>query len=236
MGFLLLEGGHEFKDGMKPADERALAVGGGHSARIRIIPAAAAPDNNDLRAGANGVAWFRSLGSLDVHSVPIIDRASANQAELARELEDARFIFILGGFTRYLAETLAGSRAGDAMRAAHRGGAVIGGSSAGAMVLCEHYYDQTSSQVMPGLNLLPGCCVLPHHNTFGKKWAPRLNRHLPGAVLLGIDEETGMLNDGPADEWTVYGKGTVTVYEPNGKTVFRHGQRFALPIKVKDFL
>ena len=48
---------------------------------------------------------------------------------------------MLGGFTRYLAETLAGSRAWQAMRNAHRDGAVIGGSSAGAMVLCESYFD-----------------------------------------------------------------------------------------------
>ena len=230
MGFVLLEGGNEFCAGMAAADERVIAVGGGRAAPIRIIPAAAAPDNNDLRAGANGVAWFKGIGAGDVRSLPVIDRASANQSELAKELEAARVVFMLGGFTRYLAETLAGSRAWEAILTAYRAGAVIGGSSAGAMVLCEHYFDQASQQVLPGLNLLPGCCVLPHHNTFGKNWAPRLNRLLPNPLLLGIDEETGLLNDGPAGEWTVYGKGAVTVYEPNGKTVLHHGQWFVLPI------
>jgi len=230
MGFVLLEGGNEFCAGMAAADERVIAVGGGRAAPIRIIPAAAAPDNNDLRAGANGIAWFKSLGAGDVRSLPVIDRASADQPKLAKELESARIVFMLGGFTRYLAETLAGSRAWEAIRTAYRAGAVIGGSSAGAMVLCEHYFDQASQQVLPGLNLLPGCCVLPHHNAFGKNWAPRLNRLLPNALLLGIDEETGLLNDGPAGEWTVYGKGAVTVYEPNGKTVLHHGQWFVLPI------
>jgi cyanophycinase len=129
-----------------------------------------------------------------------------------------------------LAETLAGSRAWEAMRNAFSAGAVIGGSSAGAMVLCEHCFDPASQQVMPGLNLLPGCCVLPHHNTFGKSWAPRLALLLPGATLLGIDEETGLLNDGPAGEWTVFGKGAVTVYYRSGQTVFKHGRRFVLPI------
>jgi cyanophycinase len=116
------------------------------------------------------------------------------------------------------------------MRIAYNTGAVIGGSSAGAMVLCEHYFDQASGQVMPGLNLLPGYCVLPHHDTFGKSWVPRLTRLLPDACLLGIDEETGLLNDGPAGEWTVYGKGAVTVYSSSGQTVLIHGQRFVLPI------
>jgi cyanophycinase len=234
MGFILLEGGREFGRGMKPADERAMAVGGGRTARIRIIPAAAAPDDNDRRAGANGVAWFRSLGAADVRSLPVIDRASADQPELAMELEAAGLVFMLGGFTRYLAETLAGSRTWEAMKTAHRAGAVIAGSSAGAMVLCEHYYDQASGKAMPGLNLLPGCCVMPHHDTFGRNWAPRLKQLLPDALLLGIDEETGLLNDGSAGEWTVYGRGTVTVYEPSGKAVSHHGQQLWLPDAVQD--
>jgi cyanophycinase-like exopeptidase len=71
--------------------------------------------------------------------------------------------------------------------------------------------------------------VLPHHATFGKRWAPRLVRLVPEALLVGIDEETGLLNDGPAGEWTVYGKGVVTVYEPYRQTVFHHGERFLLP-------
>jgi cyanophycinase len=116
------------------------------------------------------------------------------------------------------------------MRNAFRAGAVIGGSSAGAMVLCEHYFDQTSQQIMSGLGLLKACCVLPHHNAFGKNWAPRINQLRPNALLLGIDEETGLLNDGPSGEWTVYGKGAVTVYSSRGQTVLIPGQQLVLPI------
>jgi cyanophycinase len=234
MGFVLLEGGSEFRPGMAAADERALAAGGGRTASIRIIPAAAAPDHNDQRAGANGVSWFQGLGAIDVRALPIIDRSSADQTELARELESARVIFMLGGFPRYLAETLAGSRAWEAMKVAHRTGAVIGGSSAGAMVLCEHYFDPASGQVLPGLNLLPGPCLLPHHDTFGKTWAAFVARLLPRALLIGIDEETGLLNDGPAGGWMVYGQGAVTVYEPGGQTVFRHGDRLMQPIAARN--
>jgi cyanophycinase len=213
-----------------------MALAGGRAAPIRIIPAAAAPDRNDRQAGANGVAWFQGLGADNVRSVPVIDRASADQPELARELESAGFVFMLGGFTRYLAETLADSRVLEAMRIAHRAGAVIGGSSAGAMVLCEHYFDQESGQALPGLNFLPNCCVLPHHDRFGKNWAPALERMLPGVPLLGIDEETGLLTDGPAGAWTVYGKGTVTLYGPHGRSIFHHGQRLAPSSEDEDGL
>jgi len=236
MGFILLEGGSEFNAGMAAADERAMAVCGGQAQPVRIIPAAAAPDNNHTRAAANGVNWFQGLGATDVRAIDIIDRASADRPDLAREIERARLVFMLGGFTRYLAETLSESLAWLAMVSAYRDGAVIGGSSAGAMVLCEHYFDPNSGKVLPGLNLLPKMCVLPHHDTFGKDWAPRLTRLLPGALLIGIDEETGLLNDGPEGQWTVYGKGAVTVYEPDNRAVFQHGQRFVLPIAVRDHL
>jgi cyanophycinase len=229
MGYVLLEGGSEFTAGMAAADERAMALAGGCAASIRIVPAAAAPDDNHERAGANGVGWFQSLGAADVRSIPIIDRASADRPELAKELETTKMVFMLGGFTRYLAETLASSRAWQAMVAAHRTGAVIAGSSAGAMVLCEHYFDQASGQVLPGLNLVPGSCVLPHHNSFGHRWQRNLSDILPDTLLIGIDEETGMLNDAPGGRWTVYGKGAVTLYFGGTKTVLHHGHFFDLP-------
>jgi cyanophycinase len=211
-----------------------MAAAGGHACPVRIIPAAAAPDDNDLRAGANAVAWFQGLGATDVRALPITDRGSAGQPGIARELEAAGVVFMLGGFTRHLAETLEGSPAWEAIKSAHRAGAVIGGSSAGAMVMCEFYFDPASGKVLPGLNLLPKMCVLPHHDTFGQDWAPRLARLLPGAILIGIDEETGLLNDGPRGQWTVYGRSVVTLYEPEGQAVFRHGQRLVLPVEVND--
>src|SRR5437879_10015760 len=77
-GYLLLEGGAEFGGQMAVPDRRALELAGGFESRISIIPTAAAPDNNFLRAGNNGVRWFRSLGATHVESLPVIDTASAN--------------------------------------------------------------------------------------------------------------------------------------------------------------
>jgi cyanophycinase len=229
MGFILLEGGSEFTAGMAAADERAMALCGGRTQPVRIIPAAAAPDNNHAAAAANGVGWFQGLGAADVRAVDIIDRASADRPDLAREIERARLVFVLGGFTRYLAETLSESLAWLAMVSAHRAGAVIAGSSAGAMVLCEHYFDPGSGTTLRGLNLVPGACVLPHHHRFGRSWAAKLAPLLPGIVLIGIDEETGLLNDGPEGQWTVYGTGAVTLYRRGSQTVYHHGQDFDLP-------
>lgn len=76
------------------------------------------------------------------------------------------------------------------MLTAYRSGAVIAGSSAGAMVLYEYYYDPVSSRVLKGLNLVERICILPHHNMYAKDWVPQLQKQLPDSILFGIDEET----------------------------------------------
>lgn len=212
MGILLLEGGAEFGGRMSEPDLRAIELAGGPDAPIRIIPAAAAPDNNHVRAGNNGVRWFKSLGARDVEVGFAIDAVSANDAAIASALREARLIYLLGGFPRHLGETLLHSRAWQAALDAYESGAVVGGSSAGAMVLCEHYYDPYEHKVLEGLNLISNACVLPHHNNAGRSWADMLSQQLPGSLLIGIDEATGMLQE--AGAWTVYGGGVVTLYEP----------------------
>jgi cyanophycinase len=226
MGYLLLEGGAEFGGRMREPDLRAIELAGGFNAPIRIIPTAAAPDHNHQRAGNNGIRWFQSLGAKDVGSLPLIDKASANEGNIARSLREAKLIYMLGGFTGYLGETLKGSAAWQAVVEAYAAGAVVAGSSAGAMVMCELYYDPSRGQVMEGLNLLPNSIVLPHHNTFGKSWASRL-LEISEVTLIGIDEETGMLDDG-AGTWTVHGGGNVTLYRSGQVEIHTSGKSFSV--------
>ena len=232
-GYLLLEGGAEFGGKMAEPDRRAMTLAGGVDAQISIIPTAAAPDDNYRRAGDNGVNWFKGLGATRVEWLPIIDRASAGDVRNANTLFRSRLIYMLGGFTGYLGETLKGSVCEDAMRRAYDGGAVIAGSSAGAMVMCQYYFDPGRGKVVEGLNFLPNTCVLPHHNTFGKGWAARLTLLLPDVVLLGIDERTGMIDDGGdrgdagrKTAWRVYGQGAVTIYRHGQPTIHGAGKMF----------
>ena len=224
MGTLLLEGGAEFGGAMREPDTRAIEMAGGTHVSIRIIPTAAAPDKNHLRAGNNGIRWFRSLGATNVEPVLLINKESADDFEIAGTLRAAKLIYMLGGFTHYLGQTLKDSLAWKSVLGAWNDGAVIAGSSAGAMVLCEYYFDPGRSKVEKGLNLVPNACVLPHHNTFGKGWADKLKTLLPGVTLLGIDEYTGMLTGGAA--WQVLGGGAVTVYHGDEVDVYASGQRF----------
>lgn len=228
MGYLLLEGGAEFGRQMSVPDRRAIELAGGPDAPIRIIPTAAAPDKNHIRAGNNGVNWFKSLGAKDVISLNLIDTASANDQSIAASLREARLIYLLGGFPGYLGQTLKNSAAWQAALEAYQHGAVIAGSSAGAMVLCRFYYDPNSGRVLEGLGLVDNALVLPHHNAFGRDWAPRLLSKLPGVTLLGIDERTGLLDDGYGENWSVLGWGAATLYSGNETKIHRAGESFSI--------
>jgi len=228
MGYLLLEGGAEFGGRMRDPDLRAIELAGGFNAPLRILPTAAAPDDNHRRAGSNGVRWFESLGARDVISLPLIDKKSANDEAIAQSLREAKLIYLLGGFTHYLGQTLKNSLGWQAAMEAFENGAVIAGSSAGAMVMCGFYFDPYEEQIHEGLNLVPNSLVLPHHNTFGKNWAPRLLKQIPSVMLIGIDEQTGMINDGENRMWTVHGAGAVTLYREGRVETYKAGKSFSI--------
>jgi cyanophycinase len=229
MGYILLEGGAEFGGDLEAADLRGLELAGGLNVPVSIIPAAAAPANDHQNAGNNGVKWFRSLGATNVTALPLIDRKSADDHGLVEILRHSRMIYMLGGSPHYLEQCLRGSASWQAMLTAYEIGAVLGGSSAGAMVLCEHYYDPFQEKVYKGLGLLLGTCVIPHFDTFGQSWLDRLLKLLPDTIFIGIDEQTGVLNGDSKSLWQVYGKGTVTLSWSNEKSTFGLGQSFELP-------
>jgi cyanophycinase len=228
MGYILLEGGAEFGGRMRDPDLKAIELAGGFSAPIRIIPTAAAPDNNHQRAGNNGIRWFQSLGGKDVSAVPLLSKIRADDKNIAQSLRDAKLIYLLGGFTHYLGQTLKDSLAWNGAVEAYNNGAVIAGSSAGAMVMCEFYYDPSAGRVHDGLNLVPNALVLPHHNTFGKSWAPKLLQKIPDVTLIGIDEQTGMLNNGENNTWNIYGAGEVTLYRNGNVETYQVANVFSI--------
>ncbi|HBH29971.1 MAG: Type 1 glutamine amidotransferase-like domain-containing protein [Desulfofustis sp. PB-SRB1] len=223
-GCVLLAGGAEFGGAMAAADERAVLLAGGAEARVVIIVAAAAPDNNHERAGARAVAWFKSVGAKEVRCSPVIDQSSANDERLATGVAEGTLIYLLGGFPGYLLDVLQKSLVWRAILAAWSGGAVIGGSSAGAMVLCEHLFDPRTDSVRPGLALVAGTCFIPHLNTFGNRWRAPLRKALPNTTLLGVDEETALINDGDTGDWRVYGGGGVLLEDESGLITASSGE------------
>jgi cyanophycinase len=226
MGILLLEGGCEFQGKMEEPDRKALELAGGQNAKVVIIPTAAAPDNNSKQAGNMACKWFRTLGARNISTLPIVDKESANNPELSAELDGANLIYILGGFPGYLEHTLRKSRCFDAVGRAYQKGAVLAGSSAGAMVLCEWYFDPTVKEIKKGFGILKDVILIPHHDTFGCSWRSLYFNKISDIRCIGIDEQTGMINETGKYRWTVYGKGKVTLYSKTSVESYKTGQSF----------
>ena len=226
MGILLLEGGCEFQGKMEEPDRKALDLAGGENAKVVIIPTAAAPDNNSKRAGNIAIKWFRTLGAGDISSLLIIDKKSADDPELSAELDDANLIYILGGFPGYLDHTLKESRCLNALLYAYKKGAVLAGSSAGAMVLCDWYFDPTVKEIKKGFGILKDTILVPHHNTFGRSWHSDNFDTISDIRCIGIDEQTGIINQDGNRRWTVYGRGKVTLYFKSSVVTYDAGQTF----------
>jgi len=70
--------------------------------------------------------------------------------------------------------------------------------------------------------------VIPHYDTFGQDWLPHLQALLPEDTIIGIDEQTGMIDDGAHGKWNVYGKGSVTRWKAGKTKFYGPGQTFSL--------
>lgn len=227
-GHIVLAGGAEFCGQMVNADLRMLELAGGRDVPISIIPTASAPGQRHMEVGAHGRRWFRTLGARNIEVLPIVDRVSANDSVFAERLRASRIIYLVSGFMGYLHRTLKGSACWEAVQEAYQLGAVIGGSSAGAMVLGQYFYDPAIRRIADGFNLVSNTCVLPHHDVFGYGWVERLTQAMPHITVVGIDESTAMIDDGDTHclrNWNIYGGGAVTCYRLGSARVYNEGQR-----------
>jgi cyanophycinase len=212
-GVLGLTGGGEFHPGNEPQDE-LLAASVPAAASAYVVATAAARSRPEM-AVRQARTWFRQFG-LDLEELAVYTRTQARDAAVVAAAAQAGFFYLAGGDPGLIASLLRGTPVGNAMIAAWRDGAVLAGSSAGAMALCEHvlvrraFPGHTERRPVPGLTVVPDAAVLPHHDTFGERWFPSARSALPEATLIGIDERTcAVWQEGT---WRCLGSGVVTVY------------------------
>lgn len=222
-GLLLLNGGDEFRPGNEPQDRELVAAAGPGPAYV--VATAARRQRPDL-AVANAKRWFGSLG-LEVEELPVYTRGHAGSPELAALASGAGLVYLTGGDPGLLVQTLAGSRVWDGVAEAWRRGAALGGSSAGAMALCEwtlvmaRWPRHTARRAAPALGLVPGTAVLPHYQTMGSRWS--VDERPERLTLLGLDERTAAVwHDGG---WRAVGAGAVTVLAGDGAGRYEAGAR-----------
>jgi len=141
-----------------------------------------------------------------------------------KRIEEASGIFFTGGNQLRLTTLLGGTEVAKLIRLRNAHGVTVGGTSAGASILCEHMIaggDEGSAIVAGSVRLAPGLgltnrFIIDQH--FRER--DRLGRLLtavaynPFAVGLGLDEDTAVFI-GPEDLVEVEGSGSVTLVDPS---------------------
>src|ERR1700690_4115786 len=135
-GLIALVGAGEYLPVMDEVDRYLLdsVKKEGRAPQVVCLPTAAGQEGDEsvgrwLRMGEE---HFKALGA-EVHALPIIDRASADDTQFEPIILSADLIYFSGGNPLYLYETMNGSRAWAAAQKAWMRGAVYAGGSAGAV-------------------------------------------------------------------------------------------------------
>jgi cyanophycinase len=242
-GALVIVGGGGTPDSVV---ETLFAQSGGRSGRMVVLAQA----SSRPEAGEESVAYWKGKGFENVVSLDLTDVAAAREA-----IASATLIWFPGGDQTRLLEAIEKAGLADAIRARHRAGAVVGGTSAGAAVLSPWMIiggetaDLTvvrsgSVAMTKGLGLLPGTIVDQH---FLKR--QRFNRLLsavldhPDFVGIGIDEKTAIFVRG--SHFDVLGESGVLVIDARDMakdekpktarlTFLREGMSYELPASNRD--
>ncbi|MFZ2056234.1 MAG: Type 1 glutamine amidotransferase-like domain-containing protein [Acidimicrobiales bacterium] len=206
-GLLALVGGGEWLAGAG-YDAELLERSGADE--VLVLPTAAAYEHPD-RAVATAERWFSSLGSR-ARGLMVLRHADANKEANADAIAQARFIYLSGGSPLHLLSVLKGSLVFEALADAWRHGAVVAGSSAGAMVLVDPMVDPRGGAFTMGLGLVEQLAVVPHHDSGASHHFWRTLELAPAGIpIAGIPEHTALIRELDGS-WRSAGEGHVTVY------------------------
>lgn len=213
---LALVGSGEFTDAMLDVDQFLLSQI--DSPKVAIIPTAAGEEKAFPKWIEDGVKHFKKMGAM-VDGVNLISREDSKDPKILKQLEEFNFYYFSGGNPDYLLKVLKGSKAWDLIYNRFKNGAVLAGSSAGAMVfgkkVWSKVYDFDKKGVLvpweKGLGVVD-FGVLPHFNTirnyFNEEQIKKMESNYPKDInILGIDEDTAYINT--EGKWSVLGKGKV---------------------------
>jgi len=155
-----------------------------------VVPLASQPGSDYERTGANARRYFADLGA----DVVVAPDARRERDAAAQAVDNASMIVLTGGSPRRLRDALIATGLDERIRVRHRGGALIMGSSAGAMVACATTLLpqwRGNPDVGPGLGLISGRVVVPHFDGKRGGWVRAGLAVEP--VVLGIPECSGVV-------------------------------------------
>ena len=234
-GALILSGGggtsrESFGPGVL---EQFVALAGGPDANYVFIPTASSglkldsgliyePPDTDTPA-SNTAEFERALAEMyGVKRIRLLhtrSRATANSESFVAALRRADGVWLSGGNAGRLAATYLGTRTEKEIKAVFERGGVVGGSSAGAIIL--------GSFIVRGVPGKPVLMARGHERGFGFLKNVAINPHLitakredelvnvldahPELLGIGIDERAAILVRG--EEFQVLGDSKVAIYD-----------------------
>ena len=219
---IALVGSGEYLEVCRPVDEHLLGLldTGARSPRVACLPTAAAKDGERVWRGwqERGVAHFSRLGA-DPVAVDVIDRDSADDESMVRDIAGADLVYLSGGKPTLLHQLLDGTAAWAAILGVLDRGGVLAGCSAGAMVQGSHIAGFRGGAGSEGFGLLPNTVVLPHFDEFPSLARDVVTRLIGrGRNVVGVDGATALVRH--RDRFRAVGRGSVTVWGPEGKGRF----------------
>lgn len=207
-GILALVGGGEFSDGC--SFDRTLLDGVDGDAEVLVVPTAAAFEHPE-RAVAAAVDWFAGLGA-KARGLFVLNRRDALDEVNARQVAEARFLYLTGGSPMHLRSVLKDTPTWDALVHAWQDGAVLAGSSAGAMVLTDPMVDPRGGAFTVGIGVVAPLAVVPHADSWSEDKLHRTQILAPKATpVVGIPERTALLRAADGN-WSAEGVGDVRVW------------------------
>jgi len=205
-GPLVLVGGGEWL-GDATVDEYLVELAG---PTVVVVPTAAAYERPD-RAVETARRRYGDLG-VAVQPCMILSRADASNPEMVAMIASARFVYLSGGSPLHLLSVLKDSPALDALREAWGAGAVIAGSSAGAMALGDPMVDPRGGGLTVGLGLVHDVAVVPHYTgEVGAMLRRTLDLAPQGCAVAAVAESTAVVCS-PDGKWGIKGPGPVHIY------------------------
>lgn len=216
---IALVGSGEYLPAMELVDRNLLARLT-EPARVVCLPTAAGtegPERIDYWARL-GVDHFQRLG-VAAQTVPVIDRASADNADFAAIVASASFVYLSGGKPDYLYQSLAGSAVWAAIETMLARGGILAGCSAGAMILGEKFFGFPGWR--QGFGYVPGATIIPHFDEIPALMVQSMRLFAGDMTVLGIDGNTALVHH--SDGYEVVGAGGITVWNKAGKIRYTQG-------------
>lgn len=225
---LALIGSGEYLPPIEAVD-RELIARLGSPVRVACLPTAAGQE------GAERIAYWSQLGidhfkrlNVPVTSLPVIDKASANDPSFVQEVSRSNFIYLSGGKPDYLYETLQRSSVWEAIQTVLAQGGLLAGCSAGAMIMGERLFGFTRGG--PGFSLLPRIVIVPHYDEIPEYIVKPLVHFIEkDMTVVGVEGSTALVKTG--EQYEVLGSGGVTVWDRRRQTRFTQG---TIPAGVLD--